>query len=110
MQYEYKKQVALDQEKSKVGLSQIYEEEFMKQQAAQNGDNQNNGLENEGKPNPKHDEIKKLLRNLFVKLDALSNFHFTPKAVREEYFILDFYFLFSFKLDFLFSLLANSRN
>lgn len=100
MQYEYKKQVALDQEKSKVGLSQIYEEEFMKQQqAAQNGDNQK-GLENEGKPNPKHDEIRKQLRNLFVKLDALSNFHFTPKAVRKLFIFVYIYFSNSFSLFF----------
>ena len=35
MHYEFKKQVVLDSEKSKVGLGQIYEQEFLKQQQKQ---------------------------------------------------------------------------
>jgi len=58
MLYEYKKNVVLDQEKSKVGL---------------------------GVENPKHAEIKKMMEKLFVKLDALSNFHYTPKAVSTQF-------------------------
>lgn len=76
MQYEYKKQVTLDHEKSKMSLSQIYEKEYLDKAAeAQNGEKADD------KPNPKHDEIKSMLQSLFIKLDALSNFHYTPKAV-----------------------------
>lgn len=74
MQYEYKKQVVLNQEKSKLGLSEVYEQEFLKQQ---NGSEKSND-----QANPKHEEIRKQMQNLFMKLDALSNFHYTPKAVR----------------------------
>jgi U3 small nucleolar RNA-associated protein MPP10 len=35
MQYEYKKQVVLDQEKSKLGLGDVYEQEYLKQQQKQ---------------------------------------------------------------------------
>lgn len=41
MQYEYRKQVVLDMEKSKLGLGQIYEQEFLKQQQKQLNDESN---------------------------------------------------------------------
>ncbi|KAK7480019.1 hypothetical protein BaRGS_00028752 [Batillaria attramentaria] len=73
--YEFKKRVQLDQEKSKMSLSQIYEQEYLKQQAEE---------EDEVKTNPQHDEIKKMMDTLFRKLDALSNFHYTPKPAAPE--------------------------
>ena len=82
MQYEYKKQVILDQEKSKLGLGDVYEQEFLKQQEKANGVEAANGsaVDKSVVSNPKHEEIRKRLQSLFIKLDALSNFHFTPKA------------------------------
>lgn len=79
MNYEYRKQVVLDHDKSKQSLSQIYEQEYLnKKEQELNGSSINESKE---KSNPKHDEIKSLLQSLFIKLDALSNFHYTPKAV-----------------------------
>ncbi|XP_049574582.1 U3 small nucleolar ribonucleoprotein protein MPP10 [Syngnathus scovelli] len=67
--FEYKKRLTLDHEKSKQSLAEIYEQEYLKQTQAQK----------EEEENPAHVEIQKLMDTLFLKLDALSNFHFTPK-------------------------------
>ncbi|CAJ1049787.1 U3 small nucleolar ribonucleoprotein protein MPP10 [Xyrichtys novacula] len=67
--FEYKKRLTLDHEKSKQSLAEIYEQEYLKQTQQKT----------EEEENPAHLEIQKLMDTLFLKLDALSNFHFTPK-------------------------------
>ncbi|XP_072004120.1 U3 small nucleolar ribonucleoprotein protein MPP10 [Engystomops pustulosus] len=67
--FEYKKRLTLDHEKSKLSLAEIYEQEYLKLHQKK--------TEEEEKPS--HVEIQKLMDSLFRKLDALSNFHFTPK-------------------------------
>ncbi|KAM4592518.1 U3 small nucleolar ribonucleoprotein MPP10 [Odontesthes bonariensis] len=67
--FEYKKRLTLDHEKSKQSLAEVYEQEYIKQTQQKT----------EVKENSAHVEIQKLMDTLFLKLDALSNFHFTPK-------------------------------
>ncbi|XP_038274302.1 U3 small nucleolar ribonucleoprotein protein MPP10 [Dermochelys coriacea] len=67
--FEYKKRLTLDHEKSKLSLAEIYEQEYLTL----------NQQKTEEEENPEHIEIQKMMDSLFLKLDALSNFHFTPK-------------------------------
>lgn len=75
---EYKKQLVLDQEKSKQSLAQIYEKEFVKELE------KNNGEEDEPEEPKEHKEIRKELKELFEKLDLLSNFYYTPRPAQPE--------------------------
>lgn len=66
----------LQDTKSKQSLAQIYEDEYS---AAQTGGVV--GEDRDGKLEAEHKEITKIWETISSKLDALSNAHFTPKAV-----------------------------
>jgi len=72
--YEYKKAPELNQEKSKLSLAEVYEKEYLKEQETEKVE----------KENVEHIKIQNLMDKLFVKLDALSNFQFTPKPPNPE--------------------------
>uniref|UniRef100_A0A1B6E782 U3 small nucleolar ribonucleoprotein protein MPP10 n=2 Tax=Clastoptera arizonana TaxID=38151 RepID=A0A1B6E782_9HEMI len=79
---EFKKKLVLDQEKSKFSLAEIYEQEFIKQRDATkqvNGDTEVQEVEP-----PLHNEVRAMMTSLFNKLDALSNYHYTPRPAVPE--------------------------
>ncbi|XP_059801820.1 U3 small nucleolar ribonucleoprotein protein MPP10 [Hypanus sabinus] len=67
--FEYKKRLTLDHEKSKLSLAEVYEQEYQKQTQQRT----------EVEENQQYTEIQKAMDSLFLKLDALCNFQFTPK-------------------------------
>ncbi|CAM9199068.1 unnamed protein product [Laminaria digitata] len=65
----------LSQDKSKEGLAELYEKEFLKKTMGVTEDDPQAGLKN---------DLKHLFTKLCGKLDALCNFHYTPKAIIPE--------------------------
>merc|ERR1719510_11379 len=83
---DYKKKLVLDQEKSKLSLAQIYEEEYLKMAEEKTEKKASVGLldkEEEETPGEVV-EIKAMMNSLFRKLDSLSHLHFTPKQKSAE--------------------------
>merc|ERR1712203_500968 len=85
---EYKKKLVLDQEKSKLSLAQVYEEEYVKlAEGAEAAKKKTNIglLDKEVEETPEAvKEIKESMQVLFRKLDSLTHLHYTPKQKSAE--------------------------
>ncbi|KAH8548970.1 U3 small nucleolar ribonucleoprotein complex, subunit Mpp10 [Umbelopsis sp. PMI_123] len=72
------KLVELDDSKSKKSLAELYEDDYVKQTSGVHTNEKDEKLKKE------HTEIDDMFKGLCQKLDALSNFHYTPKAPKPE--------------------------
>jgi len=83
---EYRKKLVLDQEKSKLSLAQVYEEEYMKLAENATAKKPSVGLlDKEEEETPAEVlEIKEMMNGLFRKLDSLTHLHYTPKQKSAE--------------------------
>jgi len=82
---EYKKRLVLDQEKSKMSLAQIYEEEYLALAEKEEKKPVVGVLDKENEETSKEvDQIRSDMRSLFSKLDSLSHLHYTPKQKTAE--------------------------
>ncbi|XP_013174673.1 PREDICTED: U3 small nucleolar ribonucleoprotein protein MPP10 [Papilio xuthus] len=73
----FRKPEVLDHSKSKLSLAQVYEAEYLKQK---HGEPEN---DEENEPQ-EHKELREAMDKLFSKLDALCNYHYTPKPPQAE--------------------------
>ena len=82
---EYRKKLVLDQEKSKLSLAQVYEQEFLRVSEAKEKVVTPGLLDKDTEETPEEVlEIKAAMKSLFSKLDTLTHFHFTPKQKSAE--------------------------
>ncbi|CAG8446321.1 17284_t:CDS:10 [Acaulospora colombiana] len=72
------KLVEVSTEKSKKSLAEIYEEDYVMQTTKDLSNEKDEALKKE------HQEIENSFKELCYKLDALSNFHYTPKPPKPE--------------------------
>jgi U3 small nucleolar RNA-associated protein MPP10 len=70
----------VSQERSKLGLGELYEREYLKKVKGYDVD----AAETSSKEKKLEDEIKSMYANLCSKLDAMSNYNFAPRPVEEE--------------------------
>lgn len=70
----------VSQEKSKLGLGELYEREYLKKTTGFDRD----AHEKETEEDAAKEEMKELFANLCSQLDALSNYHFAPRPVADE--------------------------
>jgi len=70
----------VSQEKSKLGLGELYEREYLKKAVGYDKDAE----EKQTEEDKAKDEMKQLFANLCSKLDALSNYHFAPRPIADE--------------------------
>ena len=85
--YDFKKKMILDQEKSKLSLSQVYEEEYLKQKGDIESAKKVPGMldDDEEKDKPEIIEnIKSRMKQLFVQLDTLTHYNYTPQQINAE--------------------------
>jgi len=85
---EYKKKLILDQEKNKLSLSQVYEQEYLKIAQAQEKVSNIPGLLDKDTDEIavplEVKQIKEDMRALFVKLDTLTHNHYVPNQKTTE--------------------------
>ena len=70
----------VSQEKSKLGLGELYEREYLKKAVGYDKD----ADEKQTEKDKAKEEMKQLFANLCSKLDALSNYHFAPRPIADE--------------------------
>jgi U3 small nucleolar RNA-associated protein MPP10 len=70
----------VSQEKSKLGLGELYEREYLKKAVGYDVD----AAEKKSEEDNAKDEMKQLFASLCSKLDALSNYHFAPRPIADE--------------------------
>mmetsp|Transcript_2597 Transcript_2597/g.4218 ORF Transcript_2597/g.4218 Transcript_2597/m.4218 type:complete len:871 (+) Transcript_2597:124-2736(+) len=70
----------VSQEKSKLGLGELYEREYLKKTTGFDRD----AHDKETEEDAAKEEMKKLFADLCSHLDALSNYHFAPRPVADE--------------------------
>lgn len=69
----------VSQEKSKLGLGELYEREYLKKTAGFDRD----AHEKQTEEDTAKEEMKQLFANLCSQLDALSNYHFAPRPIAD---------------------------
>lgn len=82
------RRIELDGTKSSVGLADVYESEYMRNQQQQAGGGSGVATEKDSKLQAVHEEIESLFKNLCLQLDALSNWHYTPAPPTAEITVL----------------------